>query len=185
MSAGGANPSSATMARGFDLGLRAPYGRRACGPTARYHGPLTDAVLRPSSVNRASRYPLPHEPPFRLQIAALAPIVTRHAEQGDPVALQISMRRPRAISLAAGVLESWGSTAETVICRRRGRGTAYQEAPPATPGSLFAGPVDICRPKCPPAVGAAFWSEIPGVEWSEDLIGTLDSDLAASGSRGS
>lgn len=190
ISAGGAGPVIGDHGSGFDLGLRAIRATCLAAQLHPYRSPLTDAVLEAFECERRwDLVTLYHtNPPSRLGIAALAPIVTRHAEEGDPVALQILDEAAHELStLAAGVLEELGIYREETVILAGGaaESTAYQEALRRHLAPLFAGPVDICRPKYRPAVGAAFVGlKYLGVEWSEELIAALDSDLAAWGLAG-
>lgn len=185
LTAGGAGPVIGDHGSGFDLGLRAIRATVLASQLPRYRGRLTDAVLDALGCERRwDLVTLYHtNPPSRLRIAALAPLVTHWAEAGDPVALQILDEAARELAqLAAGVIEELALYREGSVILAGGAASsvAYQEALRAHLAPLFAGTVEVRRPKYRASVGAALVGlKHLGVEWSDDLVATLDRELAA------
>jgi N-acetylglucosamine kinase-like BadF-type ATPase len=190
ITAGGAGPVIGDDGSGFDLGIRAIRATCLAASLDHYRGPLVDAVM--DEFGCQQRWDLVtlyhHEHPSRQRIAGLAPLVTRHAETGDPVALGILDEAARALAqIARAVVDQLGlhRVRTVILAGGTASSSAYQEALRAHLEPIFPRPVDIRRPKYRPAVGSALIAlKYLGVDWSGALIDQLDAELADHGLGG-
>lgn len=130
-----------------------------------------------------SRYHTHH--PGRRAIAALAPIVARYAEAGDPVALDVLDSAARRIAeIVSYVIAELGCSdfGAVILAGGANRSPAYRQAIARRLAPLLSGPTEFVEPRYRPAVGAALVGLARlSVELSPEFITRLESELEAEG----